>query len=346
MKIIVDFVALYMCPNSKLILAVLTPDFDEVILKPEPQYLFIINIETHEVKQVVSPYIPVRSVVPVVGNRFFLQDASVIVECSPVEDGDVYNLQKLSRGVQFNLGTTIISLVDCIIQEDTEYLILFKDKYFTNSHDKQIYVIDKKSGGLNVPNIESLLNRHMYTLLTNVKDSNHDIFSPLSQQRICACFDPTTNGLYAIVASQDFALLYKIKILPSALNNNVNTVCYFTQILPIKKACKIAVVNSSQLAVYSKLDLLVTNHNLETPASELGRSKVKLSELDFKIKFENPIQTVGISSNVLVIDYGPRSVLINVGEPADSEIKDQQELEQERIKTLNQLSAAYKRCLK
>jgi hypothetical protein len=91
-KIKVDFIALYMCPGSKLILAVLTPDFDEVVLKPEPQYLFIINIDTYEVKPVVCPFIPVRSVVPATNNRFYLQDASVIVECAPVEDGDSYSL--------------------------------------------------------------------------------------------------------------------------------------------------------------------------------------------------------------------------------------------------------------
>jgi hypothetical protein len=150
-------------------------------------------------------------------------------------------------------------------------------------------VINKKNGGLNEPNIESLLNRHTYTLLTNVKDSNNEIFSPLSQQRICACYDKKTQCIFAIVASQDFALLYKINILSETLRLNQNSLCEFIQILPIRKACKIVVVNSKQVAVYSKLDLIVTNHHLETPQSELGRSKIRLSEFDFKIKFENPI---------------------------------------------------------
>lgn len=49
---------------------------------------------------------------------------------------------------------------------------------------------------------------------------------------------------------------------------------------------------------------------------------------------------------MLVIDYGPRSVLLNVGNPASSEPKTLEELESEHIKSLNQLSAAFKRCLR
>jgi hypothetical protein len=47
----------------------------------------------------------------------------------------------------------------------------------------------------------------------------------------------------------------------------------------------------------------------------------------------------------MTIDYGPRSILINVGKPASSDPMRAIDVELERIKTLNQLSAAYKRCL-
>lgn len=69
------------------------------------------------------------------------------------------------------------------------------------------------------------------------------------------------------------------------MKNQNNTVCEFTQVLPIRKANKIAVINNFQVAIYSKLDLIVVNHSNETPLSELANSKVKISELDFKVKF-------------------------------------------------------------
>jgi hypothetical protein len=95
--------------------------------------------------------------------------------------------------------------------------------------------------------------------------------------------------IFAIVASPDFALLYKIPVFPPRLENPLTTPIDFIQIVPIKKATKIAVINADQVVVYSKLDLVIMNINKLTPREEQSRSKVKISEIDFKIKFHNPI---------------------------------------------------------
>lgn len=107
------------------------------MLKPEAQYLFTINTETHVVQPVSCSMVPIRCIVPVAGNRFYLSDVSNIAECTLVEDSDgSYSLQRLSRGALFSLDYTIISLVSVIEYGDTEYLVLFKDKYFTQAHEK------------------------------------------------------------------------------------------------------------------------------------------------------------------------------------------------------------------
>jgi hypothetical protein len=95
--------------------------------------------------------------------------------------------------------------------------------------------------------------------------------------------------IFAIVASPDFALLYKIPVYPPRLKKPLTTPIDFIQIVPIKKATKVAVINADQVAVYSKIDLVVVNINNLTPREELGNSKVEISEIDFKLKFHNPI---------------------------------------------------------
>lgn len=168
----------------------------------------------------------------------------------------------------------------------------------------------------------------------------------MSEQRIRACVDPETLTIYAIVASQDFALFYKIEPLPNKLTLERNTPCHFNQIVTICKASNIAVINTTQVAIYSKLDLVVVDSNFKTPKAEIAKAKVKISEINFKLKFTSPIHSVGIVSNVIVIDYGPSSVLFDVGMPmVDNELDDAL-IENDKIKSLNQLAATYKRCLK
>ena len=85
-----------MSPGSKLLIAVLTPNLDQRLLKPEAQYLFTINTETNVVQPVSCSMVPIRCIIPVAGDRFFLANVSNIAECSLVEESDgSYSLERL-----------------------------------------------------------------------------------------------------------------------------------------------------------------------------------------------------------------------------------------------------------
>lgn len=112
-------------------------------------------------------------------------------------------------------------------------------------------------------NTDRHLTEPTFTLET--KKGDKCIFHERSEQQVLTCYHPETRTLFAVVASEDFALLYKIK---DWTGGKVNKPIAFCQVLTIKKAQRIAVINSDQVAIYSYLSLVVVNHNKQKPERE------------------------------------------------------------------------------
>jgi hypothetical protein len=77
----VDYFEVYRSPKQRYLLVVVTPDFDELVDQPDPQYLFCIDVETLDVKEVHCPFVPILNFAVSSNNRFYCQTAESITEC-------------------------------------------------------------------------------------------------------------------------------------------------------------------------------------------------------------------------------------------------------------------------
>ena len=106
-------------------------------------------------------------------------------------------------------------------------------------------------------------------------------------------------------------------------------------------------ISATQLAVYSKMDVLVLNHSemcLHKGPKVLP--KMLVHDIDFKLFFKRHISKISAAHGILSIQYGSRSLLLLVGDSASASPKTALEVKQTKIDCLNTLSASFKRCLK
>lgn len=118
--------------------------------------------------------------------------------------------------------------------------------------------------------------------------------------------------------------------------------------LTIRDANRITCINSEQIAVISKLDVLVFNHTSLTEDHYLA-SKCLISNIDFKLFFQRHILSVQVSQNIMAVTYGSRSILILLGDPSDSRAESRRSDKKESslaVNTFNELAAIFKSCLK
>ena len=138
---------------------------------------------------------------------------------------------------------------------------------------------------------------------TTISSSN-DVFESKALQRIKACYDESTKTIFAFVAIDSFAVLYKLhKDLAQG------SLVEFTNFLTIKGAIMIFVINNEQVAVLSPHQLLVVRHDLDQiKASEVKKKQLVGSNIDFKFSFKKQIVEFTTSKNTFSIIYGKQSI--------------------------------------
>lgn len=100
------------------------------------------------------------------------------------------------------------------------------------------------------------------------------------------CYDQESRTLFAIVASNEFALLYKCQGWIGSRNVEVE----HCMVLTIKRAHGVMVINSEQVAVVSALEVIVVNHMTAVPKVDVfDRQDMLVHQIDFKLKFESPV---------------------------------------------------------
>jgi S-adenosylmethionine:tRNA-ribosyltransferase-isomerase (queuine synthetase) len=120
----------------------------------------------------------------------------------------------------------------------------------------------------------------------------------------------------------------------------------FCQMLTIRDANRIARINNEQIAVISKLDVLVFNHT-RTNEDHLFASKCLISNIDFKLFFQRHIISVQVSQNIMAVTYGSHSILILLGDPSSTraECRRSDGEKSLAVNTFNELAAKFKSCL-
>jgi hypothetical protein len=74
------------------------------------------------------------------------------------------------------------------------------------------------------------------------------------------------------------------------------------------------VINSEQIAILSKQNLIVIRHNKDEINSSEVKSKLLLgSNTDFKIFLQKQIMEFTTSKNTISLIYGKQSLLVDVG---------------------------------
>jgi hypothetical protein len=166
-----------------------------------------VNTETCEVKELLSTR-TIKKLVFSQKGRIFVQHEKAIVECSLVLENDKYFLLEKLKGVTVTNGYSRLRLVDFIDDRKTgQYLLLVSDRLVSHQNDRVIYTVNV-NGKLSF----SADDLKPTFILSTEQGSLKDIFAEHSTQRVIACWDNKLQTIFAVLATQEFALLFMMKM--------------------------------------------------------------------------------------------------------------------------------------
>jgi len=129
------------------------------------------------------------------------------------------------------------------------------------------------------------------------------VISKLSYAHTDACYDQNTGKIFIILATEQFCLFYKTSL--EDLTQKEHEIDY-SQVLTIREARKIMIVNSQQILIHSKYSLLVFRYMIDN-FDEDEKSPCKLlvgHNVDFKLKMEQVLNDVSTSQSVISVVFG------------------------------------------
>jgi len=208
--------------NDPKILIVAKPVVQNRVQQIAPQILLLLSPKTFEIFQVSFASLPIKVLVRDDMGRIFVQTDHKIGEYElklaakkAADEKDSYILKPKLQGFSDVISVSPFSLFDVARIDEEYYLLLYKKTLAGNKTKKFIYAIKIQPEDAQFNEgygIDGLV-KEIFELSTEVKNDtfSQEIFSAESKQHVRACYDSESNRVFAIVASPQFAVLYKAK---------------------------------------------------------------------------------------------------------------------------------------
>jgi hypothetical protein len=166
----------------------------------------VLDTKTLAVKTVNCQNLPITLFCWLTKSKVMCQTLSEISEFKLVEDKE-NQTYKLEQKQKFGPSKMRVQLADVIQLATSEHLVLKEQKIYSSIELKTIFTIDIKH--ISNQDFDPDLQLKEPTFILRTKVDEQDIFLSSSEQQIYTCFDPELRTFFAIVASDDFALLFK-----------------------------------------------------------------------------------------------------------------------------------------
>jgi hypothetical protein len=261
----------YMIPRQNKILLMITPEVSERSGPQEPQYFLIINLQNFQVYPCKCYCdMPISTLIFRKRNRFVAQNIFGIYECliNELPNGS-YKMEQDPKGVKIDTNGSKLKAFAVTDKGVHGQILLVNEKRLGPRNVVKVFRVDMNKVRESLANempelspsaaspetrtfkLENVV--EIAALLNATNTAKQPIFSKTCELSISACHDETTDHIFVIAASDKFALFFETSVETLSPCNHVN----FSNVLTIRSAKQIKVLNGLQLAVFSKYMVLV-----------------------------------------------------------------------------------------